>query len=171
MSVVLMGVAGSGKSTVGQALAGKLGWRFIDADDHHSPASVAKMKQGVPLDEADRQPWLDRLNDLLRQSQQRDEPVILACSALKGAYRSRLARSLPQPLVWVYLKVDPATARDRLARRQNHFFGPDLVTSQFDALEEPASDAVIIDATAAEAQIVDEILAFLRRIHPCRTGE
>ena len=127
--LLIMGVAGSGKTTLGQAVAAELGWRFVDADDHHSPQARAKMAAGIGLNDADRQPWLASVSALLRTSQ---EPIVLACSALKAAYR----RQLPVRHI-LFLDITPDLARQRLATRTGHFAGPALVTAQFDALEPP----------------------------------
>ncbi len=97
--VVLMGVSGSGKTTIGRALAQRLGWRFRDADDYHPPANVEKMRAGRPLDDHDRAPWLDRLNALLRHDLAKGHPVVLACSALRQRYRDRLSAKVPGVLV------------------------------------------------------------------------
>jgi gluconokinase len=143
MIVVLMGVSGCGKTTVGELLARQLGWRFLDADDHHPPENVEKMRAGTPLTDTDRWPWLDRLNRLLRERQAAGEHVILGCSALRQAYRERLARDLNE-VRWVYLKGSFELIASRLAARQHRYMPSTLLHSQFETLEEPA-DALTVD--------------------------
>lgn len=154
MIAVLMGVSGSGKTTVGQALAVRLGWEFLDADDFHPPANREKMARGVPLDDTDREPWLDALAAVLRERRESGRSVVLACSALKETYRDRLR--VGPDVRFVYLKGDFALLRRRLASRHGHYFGPDLLASQLATLEEPAS-ALVVDAGEAPADIVRRI--------------
>jgi len=163
MTIVVMGVAGSGKTTVGRRLAAALGgaWRFADADDFHPPANVAKMSSGVPLDDADRRPWLDALRVHLDACAVRNESVVLACSALKESYRRRLAAARG-PVRFVYLKGAPAELRARLTGRQGHYLKADLLDSQFAALEEPAPGAaLVVEAALAPDEIVRRIVAAL----------
>jgi gluconokinase len=145
MVVVLMGVTGSGKTTVGRALAQSLGWAFYDADDYHPPANVAKMASGVPLTDNDRWPWLDRIVDMLGRVQANGSHAVLACSALKQTYRDRIAR--PGDVNFVYLKGDLATIEARLAARRHKYMPASLLPSQFATLEEPA-DALVVDIRA-----------------------
>ena len=156
MILVLMGVCGCGKTTVGEALAGALGWPFFDADDFHPTANVAKMASGHPLDDADRWPWLDRIADEMRQILARSGHAVLACSALKEAYRNRLRRAGDVRIV--YLKGDEATIAARLAARQHKYMPASLLSSQFAALEEPA-DALVVDIRPPIADQVE----FIRR--------
>lgn len=142
--VLVMGVSGCGKSSVGSALAERLGWRFVDADDYHPAANVDKMRAGLPLDDQDRAPWLDRLNALLRHSAARDQPVVLACSALRERYRERLSHRLPG-LAIVHLRGDFDTIAARLAARTHRYMPPTLLRSQFDTLESPGPPAIDID--------------------------
>lgn len=161
--VVVMGVAGSGKSTVGTALAQRLGWRFVDADDHHPSANVDKMRRGIPLDDDDRGPWLAALNDLLR-TQQASGPagagaggVVLACSALTRAYRERLTAGIEDVAV-VHLRGSPELLATRLRSRPGHFMPADLLASQLATLEEPlADDALCLDAGRPVAALVQQI--------------
>jgi gluconokinase len=160
MMVVIMGVCGCGKTTIGRALADELGWAFLDADEYHPPANVAKMAASLALTDDDRWPWLDRLGRELRALQASGRHAILACSALRQVYRDRLATA--GELKWVYLKGDAATIEPRLASRRGHYMPPALLASQFTALEEPAS-AIVVDIrqsiTAQVAQIATELRA------------
>ena len=139
--LILMGVAGSGKTTVGRALAEAVGWAFEDADDHHAPASMAKMARGVPLTEADRAPWLARLGALVEARAASGPPTVLACSALRASYRDALHAGRPDvALAW--LDVPAAELARRLRERSGHVAGPDLLPSQLGTLEPPASARV-----------------------------
>ena len=165
MNLVLMGVAGSGKTTVGQKLAAALGgsWRFADADDFHPPANIDKMSSGLPLEDADRWPWLDALRGHLDACAVRGEFVVLACSALKAAYRRQLAAARGGTRM-IYLRGDPAAFRRRLRARTGHYLKADLLDSQFAALEEPEpAAALIIDATQPTDEIVGRIIAELSK--------
>jgi len=154
-----MGVSGSGKTTIGRVLADELGWTFLDADDFHPPASVAKMAAGMALSDEDRWPWLDRLAGELRALDERRRNVVLACSALKQEYRDRLKRA--GELRWAYLKGDAATIEPRLAARRDHYMPRSLLASQFATLEEPA-EAMIVDIRKSIAAQVAQIAASLR---------
>ena len=154
MLIVLMGVAGSGKTTVGRALAAELGWKFYDADDFHPPANVAKMARGVPLDDADRLPWLEALQALVRACLERGESAVLACSALKAFYRAHLL--LDARVKLVYLKGNFDLIQKRLANRQGHFMSAAMLDSQFAALEEPEA-STHYDASRPPAELVREI--------------
>jgi len=137
-----MGVSGCGKTTIGRALADAMGWAFLDADDFHPEANVAKMRAGTPLTDDDRWPWLDRLAAEMAAVNAHGASAVLGCSALRQAYRDRLARAGGVRIV--YLKGDRATIEPRLAARAGHYMPPSLLTSQFAALEEPA-DAIVVD--------------------------
>jgi carbohydrate kinase (thermoresistant glucokinase family) len=142
--IVVMGVAGSGKSTVGEVLADRIGARFLDADSVHPAANVAKMSAGEPLTDDDRWPWLRRLADELAG----DDRIVVACSALKRRYRDVLRE--PEGVRFVFLDVDRDTAHDRARHRIGHFMGAGMVASQFDALEPPGDDegdVTVVDAT------------------------
>jgi len=136
MVIVLMGVAGVGKTTVGRRLARALGWRFEDGDDYHPPGNVEKMRRGIALTDADRMPWLENLRTLIAACLRNRESVVVACSALKQSYRDYLCLDANQ-VRFVYLKGDYALIYERLARRSGHFMKETLLASQFDALEEP----------------------------------
>jgi len=145
---VVMGVAGSGKSTIGRALAHELGAEFLEGDKFHPPANIAKMSRGEPLTDADRWPWLDRLADELARARSDGRSAVLASSALKRSYRDRLRRGAPD-LRLVYLKADKGVIGARLRARKNHFMPAGLLDSQFAALEEPGPDEspLVIDVT------------------------
>ena len=150
-----MGVAGSGKSTVGLALAAALGWRFVDADEHHSPESVAKMARGEPLTDDDRWPWLDGLRAIIAAALAANEPLVLACSALKAAYRARLVGGDAHRIRFVHLTGTPEMLRARLAGRAGHFMKAGMLASQLAALE-PPDDALTVDvARPVEALVAD----------------
>lgn len=155
MIVVVMGVTGAGKTTVGQRLATALGAEFVDADDYHPPENVAKMRAGVPLDDDDRRPWLAGLNALLREGAARGTGVVLACSALKGAYRATLLAGLPAARV-VFLRGSRELIAARLATRRGHYMNPALLESQFAALE-PPQGAIVVDVGEPPEAIVAAI--------------
>jgi gluconokinase len=154
--IIMMGAAGAGKTTVGTALAAELGWPFVDADDHHPPHNVEKMRAGVPLTDADRAPWIASLAQRVARAIERREPAVLACSALKEGYRRALRDDL-RGVRFVYLAASEAILTARLAHRRGHFMPASLVASQLADLEQPA-DALTIDATLAP----DEIIARVR---------
>ncbi len=155
---VIMGVSGCGKTTVGRALAKRLGCPFYDGDDFHPPENVAKMASGMPLTDADRAPWLARLHDLLAQELGRGETAVLACSALKKAYRDQLRQGL-DGVQFVYLRGDFDLIWERMRTRRDHYMKADMLRSQFADLEEPAGgEALIIDAAADVPAIVAQIL-------------
>jgi gluconokinase len=155
MIVLLMGVSGAGKTTIGELLAQRLRWRFIDADDYHPPANVAKMAAGVPLEDADRWPWLDALNRRLREEQD----VIVACSALKESYRQRLLAGIRDARV-VHLYGDKALIAARIAARKHRYMPASLLDSQFATLE-PPSAAIAVDVSGAPQASVAAIVAAL----------
>jgi gluconokinase len=151
MIVVLMGVCGCGKTTIGGVLAGQTGWPFLDADDFHPPANVGKMRAGIALTDDDRWPWLDRLAAEMAAINARGGNAILACSALKQAYRDRLARG--GDVRFVYLKGDRATIEPRLTARAGHYMPASLLESQLAALEEPANATIVDIRTPVPAQV------------------
>lgn len=158
MIVIVMGVSGSGKSTVGAALADALGWPFLEADDLHPAANVEKMTSGIPLTDEDRWPWLDRIVDELGVVSKRSPDVVLACSALRQAYRDRLARA--GHVRFVYLRGDRQTIAARLTARRHRYMPVTLLDSQFATLEPPA-DAIDIDIRADVTTQVRQIIAAL----------
>jgi gluconokinase len=159
MIVVVMGVSGSGKTTIGEPLAEQLGWEFLDGDDFHPPENVAKMAAGTPLTDADRWPWLDRLNKELREREARSESAVLACSALKQAYRDRLTRGLAD---WrlVFLHGSFELLRQRIKERKHRYMPASLLQSQFATLEPPAK-AISVDVAQPLEQSVEQIRAAL----------
>jgi gluconokinase len=160
MVVIVMGVSGAGKTTIGRLLAHTLGWRFLEGDDFHPPANVAKMHAGVPLTDADREPWLQTLRGVLAEALARGESVVLACSALRAHYREVLSVD-PSQVRWVYLRGSPALIAQRLAARRGHFMPPSLLDSQFNVLEEP-QDALGVDVSLGPRAVVDTVRAGLR---------
>ncbi len=153
---IVMGVSGCGKSSVGKALAERLGWDFYDADDFHPPENVAKMANGIPLDDSDRAPWLASLHDLISSSLEANKPGVLACSALKERYRQTLLDGNSDVQI-VYLKGSYDLIWSRMEKRKDHYMKPHMLKSQFDALEEP-TNALIIDVTLTINDIVREVL-------------
>lgn len=150
-----MGVAGAGKTTVGKLLAQSLGWRFIEGDEFHPPANVAKMAAGIPLTDEDRAPWLARLRGLIQEALERGEPAVMACSALKASYRALLTVD-PAQEKWVYLWAPRELIASRLAKRTGHFMPVSLLDSQFAALEAP-KEALQVDVTPGPDAVVAEI--------------
>lgn len=162
MIVLVMGVSGSGKSTIGAALAEALGADFLEADTFHSPANIAKMKSGTPLDDADRWPWLEAIGAALDRSVMENRAVVLACSALKQSYRERLLPQGQRRGHVIFLKGDAGLIGGRLSGRTGHYMPPTLLPSQFATLEPPA-DAIIIDIAREPAEILGEILSALSK--------
>ena len=158
--VVVMGVAGCGKSSLGAALALAEGAQLIEGDAHHSDSNREKMRRGIPLDDADRAGWLDTLAAELAA---RGANTVLTCSALKRAYRDRLRAAAPA-LRFVFMDIDPESARARIETRDAHFFSPSLVASQFAALESPVGEPGVlrVDALAPLPQLQDEVRAWLK---------
>ena len=155
MIVVLMGVSGSGKTTVGKELARQLGWEFRDADDYHPAANIAKMHAGIPLNDEDRRPWLDALARMIDEVRGRGASLVLACSALKHAYQAYLKHDRDD-VRYIFLSGSPELIARRLAARKGHFMDPGLLTSQFESLE-PPEDAIRVDISPGPEAIAAEI--------------
>jgi len=162
MIVVVMGVSGVGKTTIGSALARELGWRFIDADRYHPSANVAKMAAGIPLADEDRWPWLETLNRLVKK----EKNAVLACSALKEAYRSRITEGLARFEI-VYLHGSFELIRARLVERPHHYMPASLLASQFATLEPPAR-AISVDVVHPAQDCVRTIMRALQAHSPNR---
>jgi gluconokinase len=162
-ALVVMGVSGSGKTTVAELLAKKLGWSFMEGDRLHPPANVEKMRQGIPLTDADRAPWLDRIGDELKSWAAAAKSGVLTCSALKRAYRDRI-RSARADVRFVYVKGSETLIAARVAARHHEYMPASLLRSQFDALEEPTPDeqAVIVDAGGSANEEVAAVIGALR---------
>ncbi|MBU0645643.1 MAG: gluconokinase [Alphaproteobacteria bacterium] len=159
-SLVIMGVSGCGKSTIGRALAARLGRRFVEGDDLHPPENRAMMAAGRPLNDAMRAPWLDRIAAELAH----DAGVVVSCSALKRAYRDRLRREAG--MVFIHLALPFDVAQTRVSARADHFMPAALIDSQFATLEPPINepDVIEIDATASFDRVLDDALASLARM-------
>ena len=157
MIVVLMGVSGSGKTTIGELLAQRLGWPFIEGDDYHPRENVAKMAAGIPLEDADRWPWLDALNQRIRG----ERNAVVTCSALKESYRQRLLAGVKDARV-VYLHAPKALIAKRVAERKHKFMPASLLESQFATLEPPAG-AIDIDVSGDPQDSVEAIVKALQR--------
>jgi gluconokinase len=162
IAIVVMGVSGCGKSTVGQRLARQLGATFLDADDFHPPSNVERMRAGIALTDAERAPWLDALAVRLAAAGAAGEAIVLACSALKRSYRDALRRGAPA-LTLVHLTGSPALLADRITARPGHYMPPTLLPSQLATLEPPGADehAITFDVAAATDDLVAEICKHL----------
>ena len=159
MIIIVMGVVGAGKTTVGTLLASELGWEFADADDFHPRSNVEKIRHGIALTDEDRDPWLDRLSEAITRWIADGENVVLACSALKRAYRAKL--SVGPQVRFVYLKGSAALVAERLRARLRHFAGESILASQMADLEEP-ENAIAVDIKDPPEQIVAEIQRAIR---------
>ena len=163
-AIIVMGVSGSGKSTIGALLAERLGWPFADADGFHPPENVAKMAAGTPLTDADRWPWLDAIAAHIGAARKAGQPVVVACSALRRAYRERL-RAGHGDLLFLHLSGAPEVIAARQAARQGHFMPPSLMASQFATLEEISDepDALAVSVATEPQDVVNAAMAALNR--------
>ncbi len=154
--IYIMGVSGSGKTTIGELLSAKTGFSFYDADDFHSQQNKDKMKAAIPLTDEDRWPWLESIHSFVATAIA-DRSVIVACSALKEVYRNVLCGQITNNCKWVFLEGDFNTIQDRLQHRKGHYMSPALLQSQFDTLELPAH-AIVVDIAHSPEQITNEII-------------
>ncbi|HDL6618299.1 TPA: gluconokinase [Yersinia enterocolitica] len=164
-SIIVMGVSGSGKTTVGEAVARRIHAKFIDGDDLHPRANIQKMGSGHPLNDEDRMPWLERLSDAAYSLHHKNESGIIVCSALKRRYRDRLREGNPE-MVFLYLKGSFDVIMERLKARSGHFMPTDLLKSQFEALEEPGSeepDIICVDIDADIDEVVQRCVLALEK--------
>ena len=164
LAIVAMGVSGSGKTTAGLRIAETCGLAFIDGDDLHSPEARAKMTAGTPLTDEDRWPWLDRIGEALADRAAHPAGLVVACSALRQAYRDRLRRTAGPELRFLYLKGDKALMRERVAARKGHYMPASLIDSQFATLESPEGepDVVTLDAGADLDAALGNVIRALR---------
>jgi gluconokinase len=163
MILVLMGVTGSGKTTIGTLLASRMGWEFAEGDAYHSKENIAKMQAGIPLTDEDREPWLRALHEVLLGWYKAGKSGVLACSALRQKYRDVLAEGIPRSEIrFVLLEAPKEVLMERLSHRPGHFMNPALLDSQLATLEMP-SDAIRISAVQPPAQAVEQILNEIKR--------
>lgn len=163
LAIIVMGVAGCGKSTLGAALAGAIDCPFLEGDDFHSAEAVAKMRSGIPLTDDDRWPWLDRLGRAIGAQVASDAIAVATCSALKRAYRDRLRTVIPTPVGFVLPDVDPAELLRRMTARSNHYMPPSLLNSQLATLERPQPDepAITLDANRPVPALCEQTITWL----------
>ena len=161
---VIMGVCGSGKTTIGKAIADHFGASFIDGDDLHPRANILKMKTGIPLNDEDRNPWLVRINDVFFSFENRHQSGVVVCSALKRKYRDML-REGNHGLIFVHLFGSKELIKERLSRRQGHFMKEDMLNSQFEALEFPDSenDVINIDISGSPQEIISQAISQIEK--------
>ncbi len=160
MILILMGVSGAGKTTVGKFLAEKLGWPFYEGDDFHPAANIEKMRHGIPLNNADRLPWLQSLREFIERLMGKQQSAVLTCSALKTSYRQILSEGLRE-VRFVYLKANYEQIYPRLVGRKDHFMPPELLQSQFETLEVP-ENAIVVDASGPAEPIATAITKVLQ---------
>jgi gluconokinase len=165
MILIVAGVSGSGKTTVGALLAGGLGWRFADADAFHTAAAIAKMRAGIPLTDADRWPWLRAIGAWMDERIAAGESAVVTCSALKRAYRDLLLGGRPEARM-VFLSVDREEVDRRLTARHGHFFPERLLGSQFDALEPPQPDETAVTVVPSGRDPADTVAAIIAVVRP-----
>jgi len=164
LAIIVMGVAGSGKSTLGGALAQAIDSPFLEADDFHSPQAIAKMRAGIPLNDEDRWPWLDRLGRAIATNVHDHGVAVATCSALKRAYRDRLRAAIPAPAAFVLPDADPEELLRRMTARTDHYMPPSLLNSQLATLErlQPDELAITLDARQSPAALCEQTIAWLK---------
>ncbi len=160
MIIVVMGVAGSGKTTIGELLASKLGWPFFEGDDFHSKANVEKMAQGTPLNDEDRADWLSAIAGQIKLLEKESSSGVIACSALKNSYRIKLSKAA-KDIKFVFLRGDYELLQKRLESRKGHFMKPAMLKSQFETLEEP-ENSIDIDIKNSPEKIIKAIVQTIR---------
>lgn len=158
---IFMGVSGAGKSTIGELVSRELGLAFVEGDEFHPAANVAKMSSGVPLTDADREPWIDALAEALNR--RGNEDVVVACSALSGRIRERLRARIRAPVEFLFLTAPPDVIEQRLRDRPRHFMKPGMLASQLAALE-PPQDAHVIDVSGPVDSVAAQAVAYIRQI-------
>ena len=166
--LIVMGVAGSGKSTIGEGLAKTLGTTYMDGDDYHPPANIKKMSAGEPLTDEDRWPWLERFSKELSKARGQ---IVGGCSSLKRTYREAITRHCGEPVLFIYLHGSKELIAERMGSRTGHFMPTTLIESQFAALEEPQADelTVRVDIGGAPDQIVEDIIVELEKLNETTT--
>lgn len=162
-AIILMGVSGSGKTTIGNALSSQLDWSFYDGDDYHPDENIEKMSRGIPLSDEDRLTWLEILSNMLAEKYLAGENLVLACSALKQVYRQKL-RSKNRNLIFIYLKGDFELIWQRMRTRQEHYMKPEMLRSQFDILE-PPHDALSLDIHRPVPENVQAIIEYISELN------
>jgi gluconokinase len=162
IALIIMGVSGSGKTTIGLALENALGWAFFDGDDFHPPENLKKMTSGIPLNDHDRAPWLERLQHLISDQLQDGNSILIACSALKRHYRQVL-KGGRSDVIFIYLKGDYQIIKARMQARSRHYMKPGMLRSQFETLEEPIN-AMVINIDQPISQIVNKIIENLKLV-------
>ena len=170
MILIVAGVSGSGKTTVGALLAGRLGWHFADADAFHTAAAIAKMRAGIPLTDEDRWPWLRTLGAWMDERIAHGESAVMTCSALKRAYRDLLLDGRPEARM-IFLSVSREELARRLTARHGHFFPEQLLGSQFDALEPPSADEPRVTVVACEHDPADTVAAIIAIVRDAGRGQ
>lgn len=155
MVLIIMGVSGCGKTTIGKMLSAKLNWKYFEGDEYHPAENIEKMKNGIPLDDSDRKPWLLKLRSIIQDALDQKINIVLTCSSLKESYRKILR--INNEVKFVYLKGSYSLIEKRMKERTDHFMKPGMLQSQFDALEEP-TDAIIVDIDNSSENILSQIL-------------
>ena len=156
--IFVMGVSGSGKSSIGRLLAEQINYTFVEGDNYHAPENVDKMSRGIPLTDSDRMGWLSQLNQIAKKNA--DVGCVIACSALKSSYRIQLAKDIDKQVLWIYLNGDYDLIFNRMKKRKNHFMEAHMLKSQFDDLEEP-QNAIMIDVNQSLDTIIEQLISHI----------